>query len=61
MIFMYYNPDVKSIHLISEEGYEVDAFGNNMFPMIPPKHWKKLRIFLNITIYRKWLFHNLLH
>lgn len=61
MIFMYYNPDVKSIHLISEEGYEVDVFGNNMFPMIPPKHWKKLQIFLNIKIYRKWLFHNLLH
>lgn len=60
MISMYYNPDVESIHLISDEGYEVDAFGNNMFPMIPPKHWKKLRIFRDITIYRKWLFHTVL-
>lgn len=55
MISMYYDPDVKSIHLISE-GYEVDGFGNRMFPLTPPMHWKKIRIFLNIEIYRKWLY-----
>lgn len=60
MISMYYDPDVESIHLISEEGYEVDGFGNNMFPMIPLKHWKKLRIFRDIGIYRKWLFRKIL-
>lgn len=59
MISMYYDPDVKSIHLLSD-GYEVDGFGNYMFPLIPPIHWKKLRVFFDIGDYRKWLFRKVL-
>lgn len=59
MISMYYDPYVGSIHLISE-GYEVDGFGNRMFPMIPPIHWKKRCVFSDIDDYREWLFHKAL-